>query len=243
MSTESTFIQHLIELRTRIIRIAFVILLFFLMLFRWSADIYQFLALPMLKNLPLGGQMIAIEVTSPFAVPLKLTLMCAFLLSLPHSLYQIWKFIAPGLYTSEKHVVIPLIAGSSLLFLLGMSFAYFVVFPTIFHFITHVAPVGVAVMTDINRYLDFVLSLFLTFGMTFEVPIVILVLVKSGMVTIKMLTDFRRYMIVFSFVIAAIVTPPDVLSQIMLAVPICLLYELGIGTAKLFSPRPEAQGR
>jgi sec-independent protein translocase protein TatC len=222
------FISHLLELRTRLLRIAIGILLAFLGLFYWASDLYQLLALPLLQSLPKGGQMIATDVTTPFFVPMKVTLMAAFLLSLPHTLYQIWAFIAPGLYMHEKKWALPLIIASFLLFLIGMIFAYFLVFPVIFHFITSVTPTGVAVMTDIDKYLSFVLGIFMAFGCTFEVPIVVILLTRFGIISLLQLKSARPYIIVGAFVVAAVITPPDVVSQIMLAVPLWLLFELGV---------------
>lgn len=237
-----TFISHLIELRTRLIRALVAVLLVFLVLFFFAQKLYSLLARPMLAALPHGGQMIATDVTTPFFVPMKVALMASFVVALPYVLYQAWAFVAPGLYTHEKRLIAPLVVASTVLFLCGMSFAYFVVFPVVFHFISSVAPQGVAVMTDINKYLDFVLTLFLAFGVTFEVPIVVIVLVKLNIVSVKKLREIRPYMIVGAFVIGAIFTPPDVVSQTMLAVPLWLLYELGILAAAFVSrPRPEAE--
>lgn len=226
--TQQTFISHLIELRDRLLRIVIGLVVVFVALFHWSGDIYHLLALPMLNSLPKGGQMVATEVTTPFFVPMKVTMMAAFLISLPHTLYQVWSFIAPGLYDHEKKLVIPLVVASSLLFLIGMAFAYFLVFPVVFGFMNQVAPSGVAVMTDIGHYLDFVLGMFLAFGITFEVPIAVILLVRFGVVSVAKLKEVRSYVIVGAFVVAAVVTPPDVLSQIMLAVPLWLLYEAGV---------------
>ncbi len=186
----------------------------------------------MLASLPAGGQLIATEVTAPFFVPVKVTMMAALVIALPYLLYQIWAFVAPGLYVHEKKLVVPLIVTSTLLFLCGMAFAYFLVFPVVFHFMVSVAPQGVAVMTDIGKYLDFVLSLFLAFGVTFEVPVAVVILVKMGMVSVAKLKEIRPYVVVGAFVIGAIFTPPDVVSQIMLAVPLWILYEIGILVAQ-----------
>ncbi|WP_137937263.1 twin-arginine translocase subunit TatC [Chitinivorax sp. B] len=223
-----SFVSHLVELRNRLLRIFAGIIIVFIALFHWSDQIYALLAMPMLKSLPVGGQMIATDVTTPFFVPMKVTLMSAFLISLPNTLYQIWAFVAPGLYDHEKRMVLPLVVASTLLFLVGMAFAYFLVFPVVFHFMNSVAPEGVAVMTDISKYLDFVLGMFLAFGVTFEVPIAVILLVQFGIISVEKLREARSYVIVGAFVIAAIVTPPDVLSQIMLAVPLWLLYEVGV---------------
>lgn len=233
-------ISHLVELRTRLVRIAIGIIVVFVALFYWSSDLYRFLALPLLRSLPVNGQMIATDVTTPFFVPMKVTLMAAFLISLPNTLYQIWAFIAPGLYRHEKKLALPLIIASSILFLSGMAFAYFLVFPVVFHFINAVAPAGVAVMTDIDKYLSFVLGMFLAFGTTFQIPIVVIVLTRFGVISIKQLKAARPYVIVGAFVIAAVVTPPDVVSQIMLAVPLWLLFEAGSVIAiRLVKPHQE----
>jgi sec-independent protein translocase protein TatC len=222
------FISHLLELRTRLLRIVIGLVVVFVALFPFANHIYTLLAAPLLAKLPLGGQMIATGVTTPFFVPMKVAMMAAFLISLPHTLYQIWAFVAPGLYTHEKKFMIPMIIFSSFLFLLGMSFAYFLVFPVVFGFIVGTAPDGVAVMTDIGNYLDFVMTLFFAFGLAFEVPIAVVMAVRFGWVGIPALRDARGYVVVGAFVIGAIFTPPDIISQFMLAVPMWLLYELGI---------------
>lgn len=228
MDSQQTFISHLIELRDRLLRAAIAWIVLFVCLFPFANDLYTLLAQPMLEKLPKGGQMIATEVVTPFFVPVKVAMMTAFLGALPYILYQVWAFIAPGLYAHEKKVITPLVAASVVLFLLGMSFAYFFVFPVVFGFIVGIAPAGVAVMTDINKYLDFVLTMFIAFGLTFEVPIVVVALALMGMVEVQKFKEGRPYVIVGAFVIGAIFTPPDVISQIMLAVPLWLLYELGI---------------
>ncbi len=237
---EETFISHLIEMRDRLLRAIIAIVLVFIALFPWAQDLYALLAQPLLAALPKGGQMIATEVTTPFFVPIKVTLMTAFLLAMPWVFYQIWAFVAPGLYQHEKRLGVPLVIASVLLFLLGMAFAYFLVFPVVFGFIVGVAPAGVAVMTDIGKYLDFVLTLFMAFGITFEVPVAVVLLVKMGMVSVAKLREIRPYVIVGAFVIGAIFTPPDVISQFMLAVPVWVLYELGILVAALITkPQPQ----
>jgi sec-independent protein translocase protein TatC len=230
-----TFISHLIELRTRLVRSIIAVLVVFVCLFPFAKEIYALLANPLLASLPKGGQMIATDVTTPFFVPMKVAMMTAFLIALPYVLYQIWAFVAPGLYSHEKKLGAPLVAASTLLFLCGMAFAYFLVFPVVFGFVTSVAPEGVAVMTDINKYLDFVITLFLAFGVTFEVPVAVVLLVKMGVVSVAKLKEIRSYVIVGAFVIGAIFTPPDVISQIMLAVPLWLLYEAGILVASMMS--------
>lgn len=241
MSTSESFIAHLIELRNRLLNSIVAVLVVFICLFPWAGNLYAMLARPLLSRLPKGGQMIATDVTTPFFVPLKVALMAAFLISLPYILYQLWRFIAPGLYEHEKRWVFPLVTTSLLLFFCGMAFAYFLVFPVVFGFITSSAPVGVAVMTDIDKYLSFVMSMFVAFGITFQVPIAVLLLVKTGLVTTAKLREIRPYIIVGAFVVGAIFTPPDVVSQFMLAMPLWVLYEAGIiAAAWSFKPaKPE----
>ncbi len=197
----------------------------------WAADLYSLLAHPLLAKLPNGGQMIAIGVITPFFVPIKVALMAAFLVALPYIMYQAWSFIAPGLYAHEKRMTLPLVMASTTLFYCGMAFAYFAVFPIMFDFIVGSAPEGVAVMTDISEYLSFVLSMFMAFGIAFQVPVVVVVLVKMNLVTIAKLRESRPYVIVGAFIAGAIFTPPDVISQFMLAIPMWLLYEAGIVVA------------
>ena len=228
MSQQETFISHLIELRTRLVRIVLVVLVLVLCLVPWSREIYAILAQPLLASLPKGGQMIATDVIGPFFVPLKVTMLVGFVAALPYVMYEIWAFVAPGLYVHEKKLVLPLVVASFLLFLVGMCFAYFLVFPVIFKFMAAIAPEGVAWMTDIDKYFSFVLTTFMAFGVTFEVPVIVIVLVRAGLVSVAQLREARPYVIVGAFVVAAIFTPPDVLSQFMLAVPLCILYELGI---------------
>ena len=231
MGTSENFIAHLIELRTRMLHIAVALLLVFICLFPWASDLYALLAQPLLEKLPKGGQMIATDVTTPFFVPLKVAMMAALLIALPYILYQIWRFVAPGLYAHEKRLVVPLIVASTLLFFCGMAFAYFAVFPVVFGFITAAAPEGVAVMTDIDKYLSFVLGMFLAFGVTFQAPVAVVLLVRMNIVSIEKLREIRSYVIVGAFVLGAIFTPPDVISQFMLAIPLWLLYEAGIVVA------------
>ena len=236
---QETFISHLVELRDRLIRALTAILICFLCIVNWARDIYTLLAAPMLAAMPQGGQMIVTDVAGAFLVPMKVTLMVAFLMALPYVLYQAWSFIAPGLYAHEKKLALPLLVASVLLFFTGMAFAYFIVFPTVFGFINKFAPAGVAVMTDIDKYLSFVLSTFMAFGVTFEVPVIVIVLVSAGLVGVDKLREIRPYVIVGAFVVGAIFTPPDVLSQFMLAVPLWLLYELGIVLAAFITkPAP-----
>lgn len=235
--TQDTFISHLVEMRDRLLRAMVAIVVIFVCLFPWAQDLYALLAKPLLAALPQGGQMIATEVTTPFFVPVKVTLMAAFLLAMPWVFYQAWAFVAPGLYQHEKRIGVPLVVASVILFLLGMAFAYFLVFPVVFGFIVGVAPEGVAVMTDIGKYLDFVMTLFMAFGITFEVPVAVVLLVKMGMVSVAKLREIRPYVVVGAFVIGAIFTPPDVISQFMLAMPLWVLYELGIIVASMISKR------
>ena len=237
MSTQDTFISHLVELRDRLLRSILAVVAVFLCLFPWAKDLYRILATPLLAALPAGGQMIATDVVGVFLVPVKVALLVAFVIALPYVLYQVWAFVAPGLYAHEKRLVLPLVIASSVLFMLGMSFAYFLVFPLVFKFMVSVAPEGVAWMTDIEKYLSFVLSTFVAFGVTFEVPVIVIVLVRVGLVSIAKLKEIRPYVIVGAFVVGAVFTPPDVLSQVMLAVPLCLLYELGIILAGFMSKR------
>ena len=238
---QDTFISHLVELRDRLLRsvVAFAIVL--LCLFPWAADLYDLLASPMMRALPEGTKMIATGVVTPFLVPVKVAMMASFILVLPYVLYQVWAFVAPGLYIHEKRLTIPLVVASTILFLLGIAFCYFFVFGVVFDFVNKIAPKSITVAPDIENYLSFVLTLFLAFGVTFEVPIAVILLVRMGMVTIAQLKEARPYVIVGAFVIAAIVTPPDVVSQILLAAPMCLLYELGIFFARFVVRRkPDA---
>ena len=229
--TQDTFISHLVELRDRLLRAVIVfVVLFVLAFFVWpkAAPIYDFLALPLIKSLPLGTKMIATSVISPFLVPLKVTAMFAFLVGLPYFLYQAWAFIAPGLYSHEKRLAVPLVVSSTLLFLAGISFCYYFVFGQFFAFINNFAPASITPAPDIEAYLGFVLTMFIAFGVTFEVPVAVVLLVLTGVVDVAKLREWRGYFIVIAFVIAAVVTPPDVVSQIALAVPMCLLYEVGL---------------
>ena len=241
--SEDSFLSHLFELRDRLIRILLSVGIVFICLFPWAKDLYALLALPMLRVLPVGGQMIATDVVGVFLVPMKVTLMLAFLIALPYVLYQIWAFVAPGLYDHEKKLALPLVAASVFLFFVGMAFAYFLVFPTVFGFMSRIAPEGVAWMTDIEKYLSFVMTTFVAFGVTFEVPVVVVVLVRMGIVELATLKQWRPYVIVGAFVVGAIFTPPDVVSQLMLAIPLCLLFELGLLVARFTGaravPRPE----
>ncbi|HRP95382.1 MAG TPA: twin-arginine translocase subunit TatC [Rhodocyclaceae bacterium] len=234
---QDTFISHLVELRDRMLRAIVAILVFFVALMPWAAEIYDLLALPMMNTLPEGTHMIATGVVTPFFVPVKVTLLVAFLLALPYVLYQAWSFIAPGLYSHERRVGLPLVLGSTLLFLAGMAFCYFFVFGMVFSFIAEFAPKSIVPAPDIEQYLSFVMTLFIAFGITFEVPVAVILLVKAGVVEVEKLKEVRPYVIVGAFVIAAIVTPPDVISQFMLAVPMIVLYEVGIMLAKMLAQR------
>lgn len=241
--TQDTFISHLVELRSRLVKAALAVLVVFGVLFLlWPgpAAIYDFLARPMIASLPPGAKMIATGVISPFLVPMKVTLLVAFVLSLPWVLYQVWAFIAPGLYAHEKRLIAPLVISSSLLFMFGVAFCYFFVFGTVFKFISEFAPQSISVMPDIENYFDFVMTMCLAFGVTFEVPVVVVVLVRMGLVTVEKLKAIRPYVIVGAFVIAAVVTPPDIMSQLFLAVPLCLLYEVGLIIAPLFARATQA---
>jgi sec-independent protein translocase protein TatC len=234
---QETFISHLVELRTRLVRASAVVLFVFIMLFAiWpgAAAIYDFLAQPMMNALPEGSKMIATGVITPFMVPMKVTMVVALLVSLPWVLYQGWAFVAPGLYLHEKRLIAPLIISSSLLFIAGVAFCYFFVFGTVFKFINDFAPKSISVAPDIENYLDFVLMMCLAFGLTFEVPVVVIVLVRMGVVTVEKLREIRPYVIVGAFVVAAVVTPPDIMSQLFLAIPLCLLYEVGLLLAPIF---------
>ena len=235
MSQQENFVSHLVELRDRLLRavVGFLIVFVALMAYPGAAYIFDLLALPIQSALPEGTKMIATGVITPFMVPVKLTAMVAFVISLPILLYQAWAFIAPGLYQHEKKMALPIIFSSTVLFLVGIAFCHFIVFGKVFAFINDFAPQSITPAPDIEAYMSFVLTMFMAFGMTFEVPIVVVVLVYLGMVTVEKLVEIRGYVIVAAFVIAAIVTPPDVMSQLFLAIPICVLYEVGILFAKL----------
>src|SRR5436309_8394570 len=223
---QETFISHLIELRSRLLRSIVAVVIVLVCLVPLAKDIYAALAAPLMRALPPGATMIATDVTGTFLVPLKVTLMAAFMVALPYVLWQAWAFVAPGLYQHEKRLVVPVLVSSVFFFVVGMSFAYFVVFPVAFGFFAGYTPAGVQMMTDIDKYLSFVLTMFIAFGLTFEVPVVVVVLVRLGVVSLEKLRSIRGYVIVGAFIVGAIFTPPDVLSQVMLAVPLWLLYEL-----------------
>jgi sec-independent protein translocase protein TatC len=229
---QETFISHLIELRSRLLRAIVAVIIVFAALFYFAKDIYAVLAKPLLRVLPPGSTMIATDVTGTFLVPLKVTLMASFLIALPYVLYQAWAFVAPGLYQHEKRLALPVLVSSVLFFAIGMSFAYFFVFPVAFGFFAGYTPAGVQMMTDIDKYLSFVLTMFIAFGITFETPVVVVVLVRMRVVTLEKLKSARPYVIVGAFVVGAIFTPPDVISQLMLAVPLWLLFELGVVLAR-----------
>jgi sec-independent protein translocase protein TatC len=228
MTPTESFVSHLIELRSRLLKATIGLIVVFVALFPFSDDIYSLLATPLLEKLPQGSHMIATAVTTPFFVPMKVTMMAAFLIALPWVLYQVWAFVAPGLYSHEKRWMMPLLATAYILFLLGMAFAYFAVFPVVFGFFIASAPEGVAVMTDIAEYLDFVIGLFLAFGFAFQVPIAVVMMSLLGWVTLAQLKEARAYVVVAAFIVGAVFTPPDILSQFMLAVPLWVLYEAGI---------------
>ena len=240
--TEQPFVQHLMELRDRLLKsvVAMAIATVLLALYPGPAALYDILAAPLVSHLPKGATLIATSVISPFMVPLKIMLMAAFLLALPVVLYQVWAFVAPGLYAHEKRLVMPLVVSSTVLFFIGVAFCYFFVFGQVFAFIQSFAPKSITAAPDIEAYLSFVLSMFLAFGLAFEVPIVVIVLARMGIVSLQKLKDFRGYFVVLAFIIAAIVTPPDVVSQLALAIPMCLLYELGIWAAQIFIRHTQA---
>jgi len=235
---QETFISHLVELRERLLKAVGSVLAIFVILFVYpgASSIYDVLAQPMLATLPEGTRMIATGVITPFMVPVKVTLLAAFVIALPVVLYQAWAFVAPGLYKHEQRLALPLIVSSSLLFLAGMAFCYFVVFKTVFQFIASFAPQSITPAPDIEAYLNFVMTMFLAFGITFEVPVAVILLIKTGIVTVDKLRQARGYVVVGAFIIAAVVTPPDVVSQFMLAVPLCLLYEVGILVGRSIKP-------
>jgi sec-independent protein translocase protein TatC len=230
----SPFLSHLLELRDRLLKAILAVLLVFLPLSFYANEIYSFLAEPLLKHLPENSTMIAIDVASPFLTPFKLALVASVFLAVPIILYQFWAFVAPGLYKSERRLVLPLLVASTLLFYLGVMFAYFVVFPLVFGFLTTTAPVGVSVMTDISKYLDFILTMFFAFGVCFEVPIFTIVLVWTGFTSPAELADKRPYVIVGAFIIGMFLTPPDAISQTLLAVPMWLLFEIGLVFSRFF---------
>ncbi|HXJ51833.1 MAG TPA: twin-arginine translocase subunit TatC [Burkholderiales bacterium] len=243
MSDQESFMSHLIELRSRLVRAVGAVLALFLLLFVWpgSGYIYDLLAAPLMSALPEGAKMIATGVITPFMVPVKVTALAAFLIALPYVLYQAWAFVAPGLYEHEKKLALPLVIASTVLFLAGVAFCYYIVFVRVFTFIHNFAPKSITPAPDIEAYFSFVITMFLAFGVTFEIPIVVILLVRMGLVSVEKLRDARPYVIVGAFVVAAVVTPPDVLSQFMLALPMCLLYEAGLFLARFISVRQKEQ--
>lgn len=242
MSTEDaradSLLAHLIELRARLLRSSIALLLVFVALLPFANDLYAWLAQPLLAKLPAGSHLVAIEVASPFFTPIKLAFFAALMLAMPYLLYQAWAFVAPGLYRHEKRLAKPLLVATVLLFYAGCAFAYFLVLPMVFGFLNKVTPEGVTMTTDISRYLDFVLVLFLAFGASFEVPVAVVVLVLIGLVTPEQLREARGYVIVGIFIVAAIITPPDAVSQLMLAIPMMILYEIGLVAARMVARRP-----
>ncbi len=233
---EETLMGHLLELRSRLLKAVVAVLVVFLALMPFANRLYAALAAPLLAQLPAGGQLVAIDVASPFFAPVKLAFFAAVVLTMPVLLYQAWAFVAPGLYQNEKRLARPLLWAAVLLFYIGCAFAFFLVLPAVFGFLTAITPAGVAMMTDISRYLDFVLVIFLAFGLSFEMPVAVVVLVLLGVVTPAQLREFRGYVVVGIFILAAVITPPDVVSQLMLAIPMCLLYELGILVSSVLRP-------
>ena len=247
--TEQPFVSHLIELRDRLIKALIAVGVCFgaLMLWPGASGLYDLLAAPLVSTLPKGATMIATNVISPFIVPLKITLLASFLLALPVVLWQVWAFVAPGLYSHEKRLVMPLVVSSTVLFFIGVAFCYFFVFKQVFTFIQSFAPKSITAAPDIEAYLSFVMTMFIAFGAAFEVPVVVVVLARMGIVKVEKFVEWRGYFVVLAFIIAAIVTPPDVVSQLALAIPMCILYELGIISARLFikhtkAPEAEADG-
>lgn len=239
---EQSLISHLLELRDRLLRCVIAIMLpAIVMAFIWpkAGFIYDLLAKPMLDTLPPGTKMIATGVITPFMVPVKVTMLAAFMLVLPYVLYQIWAFVAPGLYRHEKRLAVPLIVSSSLLFFAGMAYCYFIVFKVVFSFIASFSPTSVTSAPDIEAYLGFVMTMFIAFGMAFEIPVAVVILVRFGIVPLQKLREIRGYIVVAAFVVAAVVTPPDILSQLLLAIPLCVLYEVGLIAGRFVKPRTD----
>ncbi|QPG05382.1 twin-arginine translocase subunit TatC [Salinimonas marina] len=241
MTDASSLISHLVELRNRILRALLSVLVVFLCLVYFAEDLYHYLAKPLLEVLPENSSMIATDVASPFFAPFKLTLVLSFFLAIPYVLYQVWAFVAPGLYKNEKKLVVPLLVSSTLLFYAGMAFAYFVVFPLAFAFFTSVAPSGVTVSTDISSYLDFVLKLFFAFGVSFEIPIAIILLCWTGVTDAQTLRTKRPFVIVGAFVVGMLLTPPDVISQTLLALPMWVLFEIGVVAGSMYANKKEPE--
>ncbi|HJS37982.1 MAG TPA: twin-arginine translocase subunit TatC [Burkholderiales bacterium] len=240
-SQQETFVSHLIELRQRVVHALLAFLVVFIAIFLWpgAGPIYDFLAAPLMNALPEGAKMIATGVVTPFLVPMKVTALVAFLVALPYVLYQAWAFVAPGLYEHEKRLALPVVIASTVLFLLGVAFCYYFVFGKVFAFINEFAPKSITPAPDIEAYFSFVITMFLAFGITFEIPIVVVILVRFGVVSVEKLRAARPYVVVGAFIVAAVITPPDVLSQFMLAVPMCLLYEAGLFFARFVGKRAE----
>ena len=238
--SQETFLSHLIELRERLVRSLVAVAVCCIPTFYFSAELYDLLAYPLIQSLPQGSRMIATGVITPFLIPMKISVMAGFLVALPYVLYQAWAFVAPGLYSHEKKLVLPLVVSSTVLFLTGMLFCYFIVFGKVFAFISSFAPKSISVAPDIEAYFNFVLGMFIAFGLAFEVPVVVVVLVMANLVTVDQLREWRGYVVVAIFIVAAIVTPPDVVSQIALAIPMCLLYEVGIVFAQVITRRKAA---
>ncbi|MCL1113384.1 MULTISPECIES: twin-arginine translocase subunit TatC [Shewanella] len=239
MSQQQPLISHLLELRTKLLKAIGSVLFVFIAIVYWANDIYHYIALPLMRSLPETGSMIATDVAAPFFAPFKLTLVLAFFIAIPYVLYQIWSFVAPGLYKHEKRLVIPLLTSSTFLFYLGIAFAYYIVFPVVFGFFTSVAPEGVQVATDISSYLSFILKLFFAFGLAFEIPVAVVLLCWAGVTTPEELRQKRPYIVVGAFVIGMLLTPPDVISQTMLAVPMLLLFEGGLIAARFYSKKEQ----
>ncbi|MGH8748923.1 MAG: twin-arginine translocase subunit TatC [Burkholderiales bacterium] len=242
MTDQESFISHLIELRSRLVRAVAAVLVVFVGLYVWpgAGPIYDFLSQPLMRALPEGSKMIAIGVVTPFLVPMKVTALVAFLVALPYVLYQVWAFVAPGLYEHERKLALPVVVSSTVLFIAGVAFCYYVVFVRVFTFIQHFAPKSITPAPDIEAYFSFVITMFLAFGVTFEIPIIVMVLVRLGVVSVEKLRAARPYVIVGAFIAAAVVTPPDVISQFMLAVPMWLLYEAGLFFARFVTKRAAA---
>lgn len=240
---EQSFLSHLVELRERLLKAVAAVLIVLVALLPFADRLYHFVAEPLLQRLPQGSHMVAIEVASPFVTPIKLAAVVALFLAMPVALYQLWRFIAPGLYRHEKQLAVPLLVASVAMFYLGCAFAYYLVLPKVFTFLLGITPTGVSMMTDIGKYLDFVLTIFFAFGVCFEVPVVVFLLALMGWVNAEQLSRQRPYVILGAFVLAAIVTPPDALSMLMLAIPMCLLYELGVLAVRLFLRRRNTADR
>ena len=239
--SQQPLISHLLELRTKLLRAVASVLFVFLCLVYWAQDIYHYVAMPLLNVLPDSGSMIATDVAAPFFAPFKLTLIMAFFIAVPYILYQVWSFVAPGLYKHEKRLVIPLLVSSTLLFYLGIAFAYYIVFPVVFGFFTSVAPEGVHIATDINSYLSFVLKLFFAFGVAFEIPVAVILMCWAGITTPESLKEKRPYIVVAAFIIGMLLTPPDIISQTMLAIPMLILFEGGLFAARFYRPKDDEE--